>query len=116
MSENNIYKFYCEKCDYTCEFKSLYDKHILTEKHITGKRKIRCDKKDEPKKYICEKCNYNTINIYNYKTHMLNNHSSLEEKKKEFTYYCEACNYGIFNKDNYEKHLLTKKHLSRIQE
>lgn len=45
---------------------------------------------------------------------MLNNHSSLEEKKKEFTYYCEVCNYGIFNKDNYDKHLLTKKHLSRI--
>ena len=28
-------EFYCEKCDYACFKKSLYDKHMLTKKHNT---------------------------------------------------------------------------------
>ena len=62
----------------------------------------------------CEKCDYNsTTHIYNFKTHVLNNHSTLEEKKAGFTYYCECCDYGIFSKDNFDKHLLSKKHIRR---
>ena len=42
MDENTTIKFpkvskeyYCEKCDYKCLKKSLYDKHMLTKKHNT---------------------------------------------------------------------------------
>ena len=37
------------------------------------------------------------------KLHILNNHSSIEEKKKGFKYYCETCNYGVINEKKYNQ-------------
>jgi hypothetical protein len=62
-------------------------------KHLTGKRKGRSDKKEEP--YICKICNYKSENEYNYKSHCLNNHLSKEEREKEFKYYCKINNHRI---------------------
>ena len=44
------------------------------------------------------------------KLHILNNHSTKEERKTGFKYYCEYCNYGNFAKTSYDTHLNTKKH------
>ena len=116
MEEETNKNYICVRCKYGCEFENDFMKHLSSEKHKTGKRKVRSDKKDvpsEPKVNQCEKCDYKSTHIYNYKTHILNNHSTLEEKKKGFTYYCESCDYGIFSKDNYEKHLQTTKHIRK---
>jgi len=102
------YKYICSKCNYKTNIKSSYDKHIKSILHITGKRKARCDKKKDI--YICDKCEYRSTNEYNYKCHYLNNHSSIDEKKRGFKYYCEKCNFGTFIKYCYNLHLNTLKH------
>jgi hypothetical protein len=113
IENTNNFKFYCEKCDYGCEYKVYYERHMNSGKHINGKiTKIHKIKKPELS-YICDKCEFISNHIYNFKTHILNNHSTIEERKKEFTYYCECCDYGIFSKDNFDKHLLTKRHFMK---
>ena len=116
MDKEGEKNYICVRCNYGCEYEKDFQKHLSSEKHKIGKRKTRCDKKEVPSPpqiHKCEKCDYETTHIYNYKTHVLNNHSSVEEKKSGFSYYCECCDYGIFSKDNYEKHLLTKKHIRK---
>ena len=113
--ENNIcesdLKFYCEKCNYKCKFEYLYNRHLLSGKHINGKIiRIHTNKK-EKLIHKCEKCDFTSTHFYNFKTHILNYHSSIEKRKKEYPYYCECSDYGIFSIDNYNKHLLTKKHI-----
>ncbi len=112
VSANNT-TFYCEKCNYRCKYRSHYEQHLKSGKHLTGKiTKIHTKEriKKEKKIHQCEKCEFTSTHIYNFKTHLLNNHSTVEEKKKEYPYYCECCDYGIFSKDSFDKHLLTKKH------
>ena len=48
------------------------------------------------------------------KQHILNNHSSKIERKKEFTFYCEECDFGTFRKNIYENHLNSEKHKRKI--
>jgi hypothetical protein len=116
--ENSKYdsglKFYCEKCNFKCDFQVYYERHLKTGKHINGKI-TKIHKKERIKKdaviHKCEKCEFTSTHFYNFKTHILNYHSSIEERKKEYPYYCECCDYGIFSIDNYNKHLLTKKHI-----
>jgi ribosomal protein L44E len=66
--------------------------------HLTGKRKVRNDKKIfEPLK--CNICNYESTNEFNFKIHYLNNHSSKEDKedkedrKNNLKYYCDNCDF-----------------------
>ena len=44
-------------------------------------------------------------------THILNNHSSKEERKHKFKCYCEYCDFGSFSEIHYQNHLITKKHI-----
>lgn len=101
-------KYYCEKCNYSTNLKNSWKQHCETTLHKTGKRKVRKDKLD--KEYKCEKCDYISKNKNNYLTHILNNHSTKEEKKKGFKYYCESCDFGVFVKSMFDKHLATNKH------
>lgn len=117
MEESNIQNkknYYCEKCNYECKFKVYYERHIKTGKHINGIiTKKKYEIKKEKKIYSCEKCNFTSEHLYNYKTHMLNNHSTEEEKKKEYSYYCVICKIGMYAETIYKKHLLSKKHLTK---
>lgn len=119
MEENKIEngsKFYCEKCNYRCNYKAHYDQHLKSGKHLNGKiTKIHTKEriKKEPIIYKCEKCEFTSNHIYNFKTHVLNNHSNVEERKKEFPYYCECCDYGIYSKDLFDNHLLKKRHIMK---
>lgn len=109
---DNIFKYTCEQCNFSCKFKSLWEKHISTELHKTGKRKQRTDIK-EP--YKCKDCNYQTKNIVTFKKHKLNAHSNKEAREKEFKYYCKICDLGTFSKGIYQKHIDCKKHKLAIQ-
>lgn len=99
------YNFYCEKCNYGTNIKLSFVKHTSTILHKTGKK----GKKTEIT-YTCEKCNFTTKNNKNILSHMLNNHSTKEERKEKFKYYCECCDFGVFVKSMMDTHLNTNKH------
>ena len=109
MNEQKEFKYICEKCSYNTNIKLSYDRHLTSNLHITGQRKIRNDKKDTI--YKCNICDYSSKNENNYKSHQLNNHLSKDERKKSFTYYCEKCEFGCFSNSSYILHLETKKHV-----
>lgn len=100
-------KYYCEKCDFSCSCLSIWTKHTETELHKTGKRKKRCDCKVP---FACEQCKYETKNSITFKKHILNEHSTKDEREKEFKYYCKYCDFGTFSIDTFNLHNNTKKH------
>ncbi len=104
--EENEFKFKCEKCEYYTNFKSSYDKHLTSSIHQTGERKVRTDKKD-PK---CDKCNYECSSQQSLREHILNLHSTKEEREKEFKFYCKSCDFGKMNEKQFEVHLNSNKH------
>ena len=104
---SSTYKFICEKCNYKCNYKSIWNKHCGTELHKTGKRKTRYDKKINEK---CPDCDHTTASNTNMKQHKLNYHSTEEEREKQFKHYCKLCKFGTFAKKQYDNHLNTKKH------
>nr|QBK88365.1 MAG: uncharacterized protein LCMiAC01_00290 [Mimivirus LCMiAC01] len=106
------YKYSCDKCQFYANYKSQWNKHIKTEKHKTGKRKPRSDRKNPAK---CPKCNYVALNNTNIILHILNNHSTIEERKNGLKHYCEYCDYGTLAKKLYDNHLKTKKHTMMIK-
>lgn len=105
MDTNN--KFICEKCNFETNIKSKWNIHIDTELHKNGKRKIRSDCKNPLK---CYDCDYITKNNITLKKHILNKHSNIEERQKQFKYYCNYCNFGTFSIDTINIHNNTDKH------
>jgi hypothetical protein len=97
------YKYYCEKCKFGCHYESGWKAHEISNKHRGCENK---EYKLEPKK--CDQCYYKTLCGSNLKLHILNHHSTKEERKKAFTHYCEECDYGIFGKKQFERHLEIK--------
>ena len=109
MSGTKLPKIYkCDKCHYETHLVYSYKKHCNTELHKTGKRKPRSDKVAD--NYKCDKCNYITTAKLNLKTHVLNNHSSKDEKKSGFKHYCDKCDFGVFTESSFKVHLDTQKH------
>lgn len=106
------YKYICKKCDYFTNAQSAYEKHLISGKHKTGKKSIRCDKKYPEK---CEICDYKPKNNKSYIEHKLLYHSTIEERKKYYKFYCEKCNYGTVTESLYNKHIETKKHIQMIK-
>ena len=76
-----FHKYNCEKCNYTTQRKSQYDRHILTSKHIRIHENTENSSK-KVKVYECERCN----NQYKF-------HSGLWKHKK-------TCNYIHDNQVN----------------
>jgi hypothetical protein len=106
MSDNK-YTFICDKCDFKCKFKSRWDVHINTTLHKTGKKKLRIDYEGLHK---CDKCDYESENNTNFKKHVLNSHSTKEEREKQFKFYCKLCNFGTFSNDTMNLHKESNKH------
>ncbi len=104
-------KYTCKQCNFSCNYKSSWEKHIKTELHKTGKKKKRSDYK-EP--YTCDICGYKTKNTITFKKHKLNEHSNKETREKEFKYYCKLCDFGTFSSDTLNIHNETKKHKKNI--
>ena len=46
--------------------------------------------------------------------HILNKHSTKDERKEKFKYYCELCDFGTFSKDTMEVHNNSTKHKTFI--
>jgi len=104
----NEYKFFCEQCNYGTNIRYSLIQHNETELHRTGQRKTKPKKIKE--EYKCADCEYKSTNKNNYLTHKLNNHSTKDERKKEFKYYCEVCDFGVFTESSLEKHNQSLRH------
>ena len=65
------------------------------------------DKKEVGK---CKQCEYETQSYSTMLKHILNKHSSKEERKKQFKFYCETCDFGTFSKDTFAVHESSNKH------
>ena len=92
--------FYCEKCDFSCEFQSVYDKHCKSNKHLGVKK--------EKNIYHCEKCNFNTLYPSLFDVHCL---SKKHNQDKVEVYRCECCSYTTKVKVCYDKHIASVKHI-----
>ena len=101
--------YYCEICNYKCEYNSHWIQHLNCYKHKNnGKRLPRCDKTFDSK---CKYCCYETKNLSSMKLHYLTKHSNKEERKTNFKYYCEKCDFGTFSDILFSRHNETKKHV-----
>jgi ribosomal protein L35 len=102
-------EFHCDKCGYTCIYKSHWKQHTESKKHQNINRQPRSDKVLEPK---CKLCPFESNNLTNMTVHILTKHSDSDKRKKEFTYYCEKCDFGTFTQILFTRHFETKKHIS----
>jgi hypothetical protein len=66
-NDQNLVAFYCERCNYTCYYKSNYNRHIMTSKHILLQS---CDVK---KIYDCSICGFESSKKSNYMIHLKSN-------------------------------------------
>lgn len=101
------FRYNCFKCNYHSNSNAAYKIHISTEKHLTGKKATRCDKKYPNK---CFLCNHEPSSYNNYMQHTLIYHSTKEDRKKYFYYYCDKCDYGCFAIKSFNIHTDSKKH------
>ena len=56
ISEKISYNFFCEKCNYKCNKKSEFNKHLLTAKHkriVNGSEKSLPINKTQDEKFVC---------------------------------------------------------------
>ena len=97
-------KHYCETCKYSSNSNSDFLKHVKSQKHIRGGLKSK----------TCSICNYECFNHWNLKQHILIQHSTIEERKKQ-KYYCDICDTIFFFKLYMDKHMIGKKHNNTIE-
>ena len=102
-------KYNCEKCNYTCNYLSEWNQHLICKKHTGEKRKMRSDKILEE---VCKFCDYNPSKTTNMKLHYLNKHATKEERQAGFNFYCDKCDFGCFVNILFSRHLETHKHLN----
>lgn len=103
MDENKEYKYFCDLCNYGSKSNSDFLKHTKSKKHERGGLK--------PK--FCSICNHECFNHWNLKHHILTQHSTVEERKKQ-KYYCDICDTVFFCKLYMETHMKGKKHNNTI--
>jgi hypothetical protein len=104
-------EFKCEKCNIIFKHKFILENHYKSVLHKTGKRKTRIDKNPDLK---CNKCDYNTRYPDQLKMHILNKHSTKEERENNFDFYCKLCDTGFRYENIYNKHLKTSKHKYKL--
>jgi ribosomal protein L35 len=104
-------KYCCEKCNFNCDYLSIWNQHLLSNKHTGNKRKERNDKILEEQ---CKFCQYKTTKNTNMKLHILTQHSSKEERAKQMKYYCEKCDFGTNATILFTRHLETQKHINLL--
>jgi hypothetical protein len=109
----DILKYNCESCKFCTNSLTAWEKHEETGKHKSGgiKRKIRRDKKEEL--VTCQFCDYEHKRYHCVKSHILNNHSTKEHRKKEYKYYCDKCDFGTFSNQRYDEHLICQNHVNK---
>lgn len=66
--------------------------------------------KINPKKFICEHCNFETTKKANLDRHLKTQKHILCAEQNNFFFFCKECNFSTSTKRNYTRHLQTQKH------
>jgi len=96
-------EYYCNFCNYNTINISDWIKHNNTKKH---------QRNGLPIIHNCSICEYKSRTLFNYKLHMLSQHSTKEERMKQ-KYYCHICDIVLFCNTYMLKHLNGKFHKNK---
>ena len=109
------HRFTCNKCDYSCNKESNFNKHLDTKKHHRALHNVA-----DVKIHICSTCDYTCSKLSNYNKHLnTKKHKELQkvaDKYKDivstsnYKFICESCDYKCSKLCNYKKHLETNRH------
>jgi hypothetical protein len=119
VSKNNG-TYFCECCDYICDRKSNFNKHMLTPKHQTATFLSQKVSKNNGK-YFCECCDYVCDRKNNFNKHILTpKHQTAifwsqkvakiaknEKIEKEDEYACDKCKKVYYSRGGIWKHKKT---------
>ncbi len=97
-------EFYCHLCNFKTKSSSDWIKHIGSQKH---KRLGETLPKD------CKFCGYKASSYSSLKSHLLVNHSTIEERMAH-NYYCDKCDLIFFNEKTLKYHYETKRHKNMV--
>jgi len=56
----------------------------------------------------CECCKYQSLAQILIDIHYMQNHATIEERKKYYKFYCDQCDYGTRAEITYKIHCITK--------
>ncbi len=101
---NNNIDLYCAKCDFRAPRVCEFIRHCKSSKH---------QRNGEKKPIICNICNKQVSSHFILKSHILINHSSIDDKKKH-KYYCETCDTIVTTQHKLDIHNETKVHKNKI--
>ena len=101
--EEKIYK--CEYCNYETKYKTNYNLHTKTKKHLKNLEKPNEEKNK------CEICNKKFSSAQALKNHNSSRHLNEKNKKEGYIYYCEYCGTGNNVEKLYKKHTESNKHI-----
>lgn len=105
----SLFSVFCVSMIICSNSKVMYETHLSREVHKSGKRAVRCDKREFPEK--CPKCNYIPKNFITFTRHNLIHHTSKEDRKKAYKYFCETCDFGTPSEKLFNNHKATSKHI-----
>jgi hypothetical protein len=101
---NNMYKFYCEICDFKSNKKNNYEKHLKTDKHSNVQ--------NNQFKYVCELCHFKSNKKYNYEKHLTSekhtsHHMCTQNNKKIKKHHLCICGKKYSYKQGLSRHKKT---------
>jgi hypothetical protein len=98
-------ELFCKLCNYSARCISDWYKHLSSKKHKRDGEKVSKS---------CSICNITFTNHWLLKKHYLNNHATIDERKKQ-KYYCELCDVVFFAKLYCDTHFKGIKHNNRAK-
>ena len=66
-----------------------------------------------PKSTECDKCDYTCGSHWLLKRHLLTQHGTIDDRKKQ-KYYCDVCDYVFFTKLYLDNHLIGRNHKLKV--
>ncbi len=111
--ESEEYGCICKPCGFKTNYRSHYERHINTRKHM------KAIKEEIKYKYICEKCDMKTNRKDTFNSHLLSEkhaiiHNIYHEKNNKYS--CKPCNHYTNMKTRHERHMKTEMHNKKINE
>ena len=105
--KNNKLKFNkkCDTCNFEANTATEWIKHVKSQKHQRG---------GLPKSTECNKCDYKCVGHWLLKRHVLTQHDTIEDRRKQ-KYYCDVCDYVFFSKLYMDKHLEGRNHKLKVE-
>lgn len=104
-------KFTCQTCDYSTDYKSNFNRHMKSARHLkkSGNAAVVQVKKVVKAAFTCDACNYSTTYKSNYTRHLKSaRHLQKEEVRPTKIHQCPGCDYTSKSSSNVKRHVLSK--------